>query len=246
MLNPLISVMIPVYNREKYIQEAIDSVVAQDYRPLEIIVVDDGSTDRTAEIINQYDPKIVKYYYQDNAGIASARNTCFTHSSGEFLAWLDSDDYYLPGKLTAQMQYLSDNPKCDIVFTLAEGFFDDKQSENRIRNHRLYKHLSPVSESRVYLSTTLARRAMIMRVGERNVSLKVNEDVEWLNRSKFIYHIDISHCLDKVYLRRRMHEKSVTCLKISQDFPLYPEIMAGQFRKKILEHKKTIYKGSKS
>ena len=237
MSNPLISVMIPTCNREKYIQEAIDSVLAQDYRPLEVIVVDDGSTDRTADIVKQYDPGIVKYYYQKNAGIAAARNACVARSSGEFLAWLDSDDRYLPGKLTAQMQYLSENPQCDIVFTLYENFFDNEQFKNQhgqVKANDIFP-----SNSNSFHVTMLAYRAMVLRVGGRDISLKAYEDLTWISRIYHIYNIDISHCLNKIYYHRRIHENCISYRKLLQDsqsiesLSLSNRIRAGYLRKRI-------------
>lgn len=203
MSSPLISVMIPTYNREKYIKEAIDSVIDQDYRPLEIIVVDDGSTDGTGEICKQYDPDIVKYYYQKKMGQPTARNACVAHSSGEFLAWLDSDDLYLPGKLSAQIQYLSNHPECEIIFTRAEDFLDGEASPDVMEQVRDTGGL--VSRQKVYHATMLARRDMIFRVGLRDESLPVHDDGEWLTRIGTLHHVDLTHCLDTVYLRRRIH-----------------------------------------
>ena len=206
---PLISVMIPTFNREKYIKQAIDSVIIQDYRPLEIIVVDDGSTDRTAETVEQYDPNIVKYFYKKNCGMddASARNLCVQKASGEFLAWLDSDDYYLSGKLSAQMEYLQQHPECEIVFTEVEDFFDDDNMKREM-DPNIYTKIF-FGGTKVFHTTMLARRKMILRVGPRVENLRAYGDHEWLYRIYFIHNVDISHCLDRVYVRRRMHKNSV-------------------------------------
>jgi len=236
MSNPLISVMIPTYNREKYIQEAIDSVIAQDYRPLEVIVVDDGSTDRTAGIVKQYDPSIVKYYYQENAGQSAARNACVAHSSGKFLAWLDSDDYYLPGKLTSQLRYLFDNPKSDIVFTFMENFYDNERFKNEI-DHEKYKIVPSWQnpEQRACHATMLARRAMIVCAGGWNISFKLHEDVEWLNRIALLHNVDISHCLNEVYYRRRIHEGCISWDSSHESLSVQDRIRIRYLRKIIAE-----------
>lgn len=209
MQNPLISVMIPVYNREKYIKQAIDSVLAQDYRPIEIIVVDDGSTDNTAEIIKQYNADIVKYFYKDNIGMddASARNLCVAKSSGEYLAWLDSDDYYLPGKLTAQMCYMQEHPECEIVFTQVEDFFDNDETKKTMRPE-VYMKITFGGTS-LFHATMLAKRSMFLRTGPRNETLRAYEDQEWLYRLHFKYGVDLSHCLKDVYYNRRLHENGL-------------------------------------
>jgi glycosyltransferase involved in cell wall biosynthesis len=123
-----ISVLIPTYNCSQYIREAIDSVLTQNYDNLEIIVVDDGSTDNTKEVLKDY-PANLKYFYKGNGGIGSTRNACLEHASGELVAWVDSDDYWLPGKLQAQLTYLEEHPDCEIVFTKFENFFEREELE---------------------------------------------------------------------------------------------------------------------
>ena len=208
MAFPLISVMIPTYNREKYIKQAIESVIEQDYRPLEIIVVDDGSTDETEKIIMKYDSSIVKYYKKSiRMDVASARNMCLAKAAGDFLAWLDSDDYYLPGKLSAQIKYLNAHPECEIVFTQVEDFFED-ENDKRIMDKSIYSKVL-FGGIRIYHATMLARRSMIQKTGPINETLKTFEDQEWLYRICFKHNVDISHCLDDVYLMRRMHPDGI-------------------------------------
>ena len=93
----LISVVITCYNHGKYLRQAIESILAQTYRDVEIIVVDDGSTDHTKFVVDNY-PQ-VKYVYQANQGLSSARNTGVAHSKGEFVCFLDADDWLLPNAL---------------------------------------------------------------------------------------------------------------------------------------------------
>ncbi len=111
-----ISVVIPACNAGKYIARAIDSVLAQSRAADEIIVVDDGSTDNTAEVVAQYESK-VKYIYQDNAGASVARTTAIEAATGEWIAFLDADDEWLPEKLKLQTELLKRNP--DLVWTTA-------------------------------------------------------------------------------------------------------------------------------
>jgi len=112
----LVSVVIPTFNREKLVGAAIDSVLRQTYRPVEIIVVDDGSTDRTREVVEAYgDP--VRYVHQRNSGVATARNTGLRVARGEFIALLDSDDEWFPWKLQAQVAVLDRYPDVGMVWT---------------------------------------------------------------------------------------------------------------------------------
>jgi glycosyltransferase involved in cell wall biosynthesis len=108
-----VSVIIPAYNSEKFIRRAIDSVLAQTHPAEEIIVVDDGSTDSTGEIVQSYGPP-VQYVRQDNAGPGAARNTGIRAAQGDWIAFLDSDDEWLPEKLQVQLDLLQRNP--DLVW----------------------------------------------------------------------------------------------------------------------------------
>lgn len=118
---PLVSVIIPAWNAEKWIAETLSSVIAQTWSNLEIIVVDDGSTDCTEIIIKENFPS-VRYIYQNNAGSPTARNRGVAESSGDFLAFLDSDDLWLPEKIEAQMRILLSEPKISLVFCDYEPF----------------------------------------------------------------------------------------------------------------------------
>ena len=109
----IISVIITCYNHAKYLPEAIESVLAQSYKEIEIIVVDDGSTDHTRQVCERY--PVVKYIYQHNQGLSAARNTGIDHSSGDYLVFLDADDWFLPGALQTNYSYLSQNNKLAFV-----------------------------------------------------------------------------------------------------------------------------------
>lgn len=112
----LVSVIIPTYNRGYIIDKAIESVLTQTYEPFELIVVDDGSNDDTMAVIKKYGNK-VQYIYQKNTGLAAARNTGLSAASGEFIAFQDSDDIWLPWKLQLQTALLRNLPELAIVWT---------------------------------------------------------------------------------------------------------------------------------
>ena len=103
----MISVIVPAYNGEKYLARALESILAQDYRPIEIVVVDDGSTDNTASIARSY--REVRYVYQAHQGLPAARNTGLANCTGELISFLDADDYWPPNKLQIQSR-LSNRP----------------------------------------------------------------------------------------------------------------------------------------
>jgi len=123
---PKVSVIIPTYNCAGFIKEALDSAINQSFSDLEILVVDDGSTDNTAEVLQSYiSKKIIKYFYQDKKGVSAARNLGIRESQGELIALLDADDIWLPDKLSLQIELIEKNPDICMVFTDAE-LFDKK------------------------------------------------------------------------------------------------------------------------
>jgi glycosyltransferase involved in cell wall biosynthesis len=124
MSTPLVSCVIPCYNRPVFVRDAIDSALAQTYTRVEVVVVDDGSTDNTPEVLAEYGNRI-RVIRQSNAGTAAARNTGIANSQGEFLAWLDSDDAWLPQKIEAQVQAFARHPDAGVIYTPC-AFFNDR------------------------------------------------------------------------------------------------------------------------
>ena len=108
MHNPLVSVLIPLYNAEKYLSDTLDSILSQTYKSIEIIIVDDGSTDNSFKIVKSYEKKYdsIKVYSQINSGAASARNKAFSLSNGEYIQYFDADDIMHPEKISSQIEAL--------------------------------------------------------------------------------------------------------------------------------------------
>jgi glycosyltransferase involved in cell wall biosynthesis len=138
--DPLVSVVIATFNRAALIPGVIQSVLAQSYKNIEIIVVDDGSTDGTKNIIDQFKQKI-QYIYTENGGPAHARNTGMKAAQGKYIAFLDSDDLYLPHKLELQVAFLESHPEVGMVCTELSGFNDNGVFEEyHLRSyHQSYK-----------------------------------------------------------------------------------------------------------
>lgn len=136
---PLVSIIVPTYNSAVYLREAIDSALAQTYRGVEIIVIDDGSTDNTKKILGPYiiDKKI-KYIYQANRGLSGARNTGIKVARGEFIALLDADDIFLPNKIERQVLHMINNPTCDMSYCDLYHFWDDRPNELLKLNYKYY------------------------------------------------------------------------------------------------------------
>ncbi len=124
----LVSVCINAYNRADVIEETIESVLNQTYKNLQIIVVDDGSTDNTAEIVKSFDDgRIELYVLPKNSGISNSNNECLHRASGEYIAHLDSDDIWLPDKIEKQVKFLEENPRYGACFSYA-GFIDENSN----------------------------------------------------------------------------------------------------------------------
>jgi glycosyltransferase involved in cell wall biosynthesis len=195
MSNPEVSVVIPTYNRAGCIKDAIDSVLAQTFQDCEIIVVDDGSTDDTRQIIGRYGQR-VRYIYQQNAGVSAARNRGITEAQGEWVAFLDSDDIWLPHKLELQLSDIrsSNISLClhtvDAFLTRPEygenlsqfkvtGFFDVIDGRSQVLNDPfpfIVKHWFASFQS------SLIRRSALLKAGMFNESLTLHEDYDLLCR----------------------------------------------------------------
>ena len=123
MPHPTVSVIIPAYNSERYIADAVKSVLAQSYQPAEVIVVDDGSSDGTARVVQGLGNSI-RSLHQANRGEPAARNLGLRNAQGEYVAFLDADDLWRPDKLKLQMDYFAAHPNCAVVYTDMSTFDD--------------------------------------------------------------------------------------------------------------------------
>lgn len=134
---PLVSILMPTYNRASYLNEAIDSVLDQTYRNFELLVVDDGSTDNTREVVDSYlSDSRVRYLYKENGGQSSGRNFGFSHSRGEYICFLDSDNKWLPKKLDICISAALENPDFDIIYGENIAIDSDGNELHKIRMRR--------------------------------------------------------------------------------------------------------------
>lgn len=120
MKTPLLSIIIPVYNTQDYIRECLDSLLKQDLSACEVICVDDGSTDSSLDILNEYKqqyPDLITVLSQVNQGQAAARNAALDIARGEYVAFLDSDDFYMPNAIDTMLKLISENPEVDVIYT---------------------------------------------------------------------------------------------------------------------------------
>jgi glycosyltransferase involved in cell wall biosynthesis len=196
---PLVSVMIGVYNGERYLGEAIDSVFAQTYRPLELIVVDDGSTDGSGAVAAGYGDRLT-YAHQDNAGNGSARNHAVRLATGNVFAFLDADDRFVPEKLEWQWSALEADPSVDVVFGHVKEFLSPELTEEQRASVR-----PPAPQPAPWSAPNLMliRREAFERVGFFSESVRVGVTVDWYARaleSKLE-----ARMLPQVLLERRIH-----------------------------------------
>lgn len=207
-----VSAIIPVYNCEKYVREAVESALAQTCPPHEIIVVDDGSTDGTREALDRYRNSII-YVCQKNAGEPAARNTGIQHASGEYIAFLDADDLWLPPKLQLQMDYFKAHPECALVYTDMMIFDDDgildrsfRASHERVyRSGRIFQQI--FFESLFNPSCVVFRKACIEKVGWFDESFLVGSDYDmWLRMAR---HFEFGY-VDSPLLMYRQHPQMST------------------------------------
>lgn len=198
---PRISVILPTFNREQFIADAIQSVLSQSYRDFELIVVDDGSTDRTAEIVSSIrDPRLASVR-QENRGRSYARNVALNLAQGEFVAFLDSDDLYVPGKLEMQAAYMDRHPEAGMIYTSARCI--DQQGHDLPARYRathsgkIYKHIAFFRPVTITLPTVMVRRELLTKVGGFDDRMSRFEDTDmWrrLSKETIIHAIDVDTC----------------------------------------------------
>lgn len=191
MSNSKVSVIIPTYNRASKICKAIDSVLLQDYKNFEIIVVDDGSKDKTRQILlSKYGNKL-KYFKILHNGVSGARNFGIKKADGEYIALLDSDDYWLPNKLSYQMEFLLENPDIKICQT-EEIWLRDGVRVNPMKKHKKPSGLifdKILSMCLVSPSASIIHKDIFDKIGLFDESLPVCEDYDFWIRASLYYEI---------------------------------------------------------
>ncbi len=195
--NPLVSVIIPVFNGARYIGEAIHSVLAQTHSAIELIVIDDGSTDGTPGIAQSFGDR-VSYQAQPNCGSGAARNRGVKLAQGEFLAFLDADDLWLPDKLERQLAVFASQPEIEAVSGMVEQFVSPELCHQLPQSPELKTPMPGAIPSAIAI-----RRAALARVGEFATQWKVGEFADWYARAlETGLRIEM---LPAIVARRRLH-----------------------------------------
>jgi glycosyltransferase involved in cell wall biosynthesis len=198
----LISVIVPVHNGDKFLGDALASIFAQDYRPIEVIVVDDGSSDGTGAIARSY-PE-VRYFYEQKQGPAVARNTGIDNCRGELIAFLDADDLWLSNKLSVQAAYLTKYPEVGYVCGRMKNYLEPGMTcPTWVEPGELLQACDAIQ-----LGTMLARRSLFETAGKFNPTYLQGEDLEWFCRVKESG-IPVGNIAETVLLRR-IHESNVS------------------------------------
>ena len=206
-----VSVIIPTYNCARYLGEALDSVASQTYRDLEIIVVDDGSTDGTPQLLARYG-SAVRVVSQPNLGLPAARNAGIRAAAGRYLALLDADDIWLPEKLAVQMAHLAQHPDCAWICTDWESFDETGLLEaSGLRRYPAWRDPDScralVKADFVNCSSLLLRRDCFDLAGRFDERLRAAEDTEFWVRMATRYPLC---CIPRSLVRRRMRADSLS------------------------------------
>jgi glycosyltransferase involved in cell wall biosynthesis len=211
----LVSIVMPAFNGEKFIQQAIDSVLAQSYSNWELIIVDDGSTDHTAEIIRQYsdDPRIWRVY-QENQGQAAALNHGLELAGGEFFTTLDTDDWYTSNSLLDRVDYLNQHPQFGTVY--GDGVYCDENGKSlkRFSEYRIGAVTGDVYETLInapFFGT--GANVMIRREIIEKFQLRYDEKIFWCQDLDFYIRV-AERCgfgiVDSIIVWYRIHRMNMT------------------------------------
>lgn len=222
---PLVSVLVPCFNHEKYIEECLLSILQQDYANLELIVVNDGSTDRSSEVISALQQCYsFQFYSQRNQGVSAALNNALTHAKGDFIVTHDSDDVMLPGRLQRQVSYLLEYPEVGCVgaraITINEQGERSKAPKNKDQNVKRYgfSELFKIAYA-VGAPVAMYRHEAIKRVGGYDPRIKIQDFQITLKIAYLGYRVDILPAYVTLY-RRHDTNISKTAYKSQLDYDL--------------------------
>ncbi|MFA5864849.1 MAG: glycosyltransferase [Phycisphaerae bacterium] len=181
--NPLVSIVLPTFNGERFLEQAIRSCLDQAYRPIEVIVVDDASTDSTARIVDRMakeDSRVQIIRHERNRKLPAALNTGFASVKGEFLTWHSDDNYYLPNAIAEMVNFLRTQPDVDVIYT---DYTVLDEEGNRIRKQKA-RNFEELAHKNCIGPCFLYRRRVQERVGEYSENYFLAEDYDfWLRAS---------------------------------------------------------------
>ncbi|MDD3437444.1 MAG: glycosyltransferase [Candidatus Gastranaerophilales bacterium] len=217
--NPLVSIVIPVYNGSNFLRSAIDSAINQTYKNIEVIVVNDGSTDDTDKIAKSYGNKI-RYFTKENGGVATALNLAIKEAKGEYISWLSHDDFYSENKIEMQINKLRElncNPKI-ILFSDYAGLDEDNNVIKKVELADIFKENSRIEILKLlnmaYLHgcTLLIPKIAFEQISYFDVKLKTTQDYAlWF---KFVKKGYIFYHMSEILVYSRWHDNQDTRTKV--------------------------------
>lgn len=222
---PEFSVIIPTFNRARYLAEAIQSVYDDRWESFELIVVDDGSTDGTADVVKGFPD--IRYHYQPNQGVAAARNAGISLAKGNIIVFLDSDDLWMPGRFRNSYEYLKEHPDIDFILGLQLMFLEPGYPKP---GHILSDMLTKATEA-YGTGVMAARKHCFEKVGPFNLLYKTGEDTEWMIRAS---DRNLKMAFVKIpFIKRRIHPNN-----LSETDPARKKFMVMQMIRESLKRKK--------
>ena len=206
-----VSIIIPAYNAERFIAETIQSVVHQTYTNWELLIIDDGSKDNTAQIVKSFlNDNRIKYFFQKNSGVSAARNLGMSYSSGNYLAFLDADDLWEKENLEKKIKFLDSNPDSGMVISYMQIIIGDVEKKGAILQGMEGEVLDPLllweESSQTAPSNMLVRKEVMAEVGCWDTELSTAADQELFFRIASKYKIGR---IDQVLTNYRVHKKNM-------------------------------------
>jgi glycosyltransferase involved in cell wall biosynthesis len=204
MQSPFFSVILPTYNRANMIGRAIESVIAQTYTNWELLVVDDGSTDNTKQVVEAYNDSRIRYIYQQNAERSAARNNGIDNAKGEYVCFIDSDDYFLLNHLQEFINNLGDNPGVDMLFGLnvidRNGVLTNEDDRKAVADYNSIEEYFVMNPVRV--AAVCVKRQVLLK-NKFDLKIRIGEDTELWVRIAAKHKIIPIRAFTQVYL---MHD----------------------------------------
>ena len=221
-MTDLISCIIPVYNGERFLREAVASILGQSHESIEVIVVDDGSTDGTAEIARSYGSR-VRYVHQDNAGPAKARNHGIDLARGAFVAFLDADDRWHQEKLSRQLGRFRERPELAYSVTLVQNFWEAEVAEER---DRLEDHTRAQPIPGYVTDTLMVPKSWMDETGGFDDSFAHGDAADWISRVELKG--GVGELLEEVLVYRRLHAENRSRVHATESREEFLRILKGR------------------
>lgn len=245
---PVVSVIIPTFNRSKLLQKAIESVLQQTLKNFELIIVDDGSKDNTKELVLQYgkkDPRI-RYFYHKNRGLSASRNRGLKESKGKYIALLDDDDIWLKDKLKKQIEVFktSDLNKLGVVYSYTYIINEHGRIVNlRKRNFRgdLFTDLLGGQKILGGGSAILIKKEVFQKVGQFDENLRSCEDWDMWSRISVYFQFDLVH---EPLIKKRVHPQAMS--NIRKKMLICRLVVIAKMFTLMMQHKKSSWQGMKN